>query len=160
MIMMMSFDSGFLMTFLASYSVNRALLQLAHRSHKIYPRNPTTYALEGGFTRKSSQKSIGRQGHTSNDTESTFGEESILGSSSTIRSFPEKQALNNNGMQFLLQIASSLRRTNGDFEQHLTDVLNTAFGGFRQKDNSILDVDSLDSIAERCHQLDKTITSP
>lgn len=116
---------------------------------------PDHICVRGGFTRKVSQKSTVNDSESSSDDDYTYLEQAP-----SIKSFPERQPLNNNGTQFLLQIASALRRTDtGDLKQHLTDVLNTAMGRFQNGASSLLDVDNLDSIAERCHQLDRTIMS-
>lgn len=122
---------------------------------------PNHLCARGGFTRKSSQKSVGKRrrvydrkdssADSDEDTQPYSQESSSFGKQSA------KQPLNYNGVQFLLQLASALRRTDtGDLRQHVTDVLNTAIGSFRNKASS-LDVNDLDSIAERCHQLDQTI---
>ncbi len=121
---------------------------------------PDHICARGGFTRKSSEKFTGRRHrvNTGNDSSTDDNQSYSLelfsgGSKSTY------QPLNNNGVQFLLQIASALRRSNtGDLRQHVTDVLNTALGRFRN-DAGSLDMNNLDSIAERCHQLDQTIMS-
>lgn len=74
------------------------------------------------------------------------------------KGIPEKQALSDTGLQFLLQLASSLRRTTtGDLNMQMMDIFDAIVGKSGSGSGISMGVDSLSSLAERCHKLDSTI---
>ncbi len=136
----MNFNVGCLMAFLAYLCQVQIYIWVGNMFLEGYKERLITYALEGGLHQKLQDKN--------------------LLWAMVMRALLQMKLSAITGVHLLLQIALALRKTVfGDFSRHLKDILDTAVGKAQSSASSLLEMDDLARLAERCSRLDHTIMS-